>query len=230
MAKTLIELKDVSKVYDGATPFKALRNVNLEIRAGEFISIVGPSGSGKSTLLHLLGFLDRPSSGEILFEERRTSEMSEAQLARIRQREIGFVFQAFNLAPTLTVFKNVELPLIIQEMPGEERRKVVERHLALVGLSEKRDNLPSQLSGGEKQRVAIARALVTNPKIILADEPTGNLDSKSGGVVLDFISNLHKEKGITVIIVTHERHVADYTKRIIYIMDGRISKETLRKG
>ena len=225
----LYELARVSKVYESKPPFEALKSVSFRVKEGEFISIIGPSGSGKSTFLHLLGFLDKPTSGEIFFEGKKTSEMSEAQLARIRQKEIGFVFQAFNLAPTLTVFKNVELPLIIQGMPPAQRRQIVEKHLAVVGLSEKKNSLPSQLSGGEKQRVAIARALVTSPKVILADEPTGNLDSKSGKIVLNFIANLHEERGITVVLVTHDPYVATFAQRTIHIKDGMIEKETARR-
>ncbi|MEM3555522.1 MAG: ABC transporter ATP-binding protein [Candidatus Micrarchaeia archaeon] len=228
--KPLFELVKVSKVYDAKPPFEALKNISFKVKEGEFLSIIGPSGSGKSTFLHLLGFLDKPTSGEIFFEGAKTSEMSEGQLARIRQKDVGFVFQAFNLAPTLTVFKNVELPLIIQGMNVKERKELVEKHLAVVGLSDKKNNLPSQLSGGEKQRVAIARALVTNPKVILADEPTGNLDSKSGKAILDFIAKLHKERGITVILVTHDPYVATYAERTIYIKDGMIQKETKRKA
>jgi putative ABC transport system ATP-binding protein len=228
--KTVLKLVDVSKEYDGSTPFRALRDVSLEIEEGEFVSIVGPSGSGKSTLLHILGCLDKPSSGEMYLDGVKVSTLNDDALADIRCEKIGFVFQAFNLAPTLNVFKNVELPLIIQGMDEGERKKIVEKHLSLVGLSDKRNSLPSQLSGGEKQRLAIARALATSPKIILADEPTGNLDSKSGKTVLDFIADLHRERGITVILVTHDPNVAAYAERTIRIEDGGVKKETARAG
>jgi putative ABC transport system ATP-binding protein len=230
MSEFILEIDKATKEYvTGNTHFQALKGVSLKIRKGEFISIVGPSGSGKSTLLHLLGCLDVPTSGEVYLDGVPVSKMTESQLAEARNRTIGFVFQAFNLAPTLTVFKNVELPLIIREMGEAERAGIVEARLAGVGLSPKHDNKPSQLSGGERQRVAIARALANSPGMILADEPTGNLDSKSGKDVMDFLSRLWSEKKITVVIVTHEPVVAAYSERVIHLRDGQIEKETLQK-
>ena len=225
-AETVLKLEKVSKLYAGATPFLALDEVSLEIMKGELVSIIGPSGSGKSTLLHLLGCLDRPSSGEISIGGREISKMNDDAIADVRRDTIGFVFQSFNLAPTLSVFKNVELPLMISDMPKAERQKVVSRNLELVGLTEKSGNLPSQLSGGQKQRVAIARALANSPKIILADEPTGNLDSKSSKEIIDNMVRLCREEGITVIIVTHDPNIAERTDRMVRIMDGKIESDT----
>src|SRR5271157_1532516 len=230
MSENTIELVNATKDYvTGGVTFQALRGISLKIRKGEFVSIVGPSGSGKSTLLHLLGCLDVPTSGEVYLDGKPISKMSGDELAEDRNKKIGFVFQAFNLSSTLTVFRNVELPLIICEMEEEARAKIVDDRLAIVGLLPKRNNLPSQLSGGERQRAAIARAIANNPEMILADEPTGNLDSKSGKVVMDFLYNLWKEKGITIVIVTHEPVVAAYSERTIYIRDGKVEKETTQK-
>jgi putative ABC transport system ATP-binding protein len=230
MSEFILEIDKATKEYViGNARFQALRGVSLKIKKGEFVSIVGPSGSGKSTLLHLLGCLDVPTSGEVYLEGMPVSKMSEGQLAEARNKTIGFVFQAFNLAPTLTVFKNVELPLIIREMGEAERSSIVEARLAGVGLSSKHGNMPSQLSGGERQRVAIARALANSPIMILADEPTGNLDSQSGKDVMDFLSRLWFEKNITVVIVTHEPVVAAYSQRVIHLRDGQIESETLQK-
>jgi putative ABC transport system ATP-binding protein len=227
----MLELRDIVKEYRaGKTIFKALRGVNLGIDAGEFVSIMGPSGSGKSTMLHFLGFLDKPTSGEVLISGKAMSGMDRDGLAVIRNEKIGYVFQSFNLAPTLTVAKNVELPLILREMERSKREQKVREMLSLVRLLPKWDSLPSQLSGGEKQRVAIARALSTDPDIILADEPTGNLDSSSGKDVMDFIHSLWKDHGKTVVIVTHEPAVAAYAKRTILIRDGQIEKDVAQSG
>jgi len=230
MADFIVEIKDATKEYksDG-TSFQALKNISLKVKKGEFVSIVGPSGSGKSTLLHLLGCLDVPSSGEVYLDGMAISKMGADELAEARNRKIGFVFQAFNLSSTLTAAKNVELPLMISETDESERARLVDECLSIVGLLDKRGSKPSQLSGGERQRVAIARALVNNPEMILADEPTGNLDSKSGKDVMDFLTGLRKRKGITIIIVTHEPVVAAYSERTIHIRDGRIEKETTQK-
>ena len=226
MEKTVLKLHNVVKEYAmEKSTFQALRGVSLEIRRGEFVSIVGPSGSGKSTLLHMLGCLDTPTSGEIYLDGTQVSKMRDDELAAARNRTIGFVFQAFNLSPTLSVFKNVELPLIIRGMDEKERAKIAMSRLETVGLRSKAGNMPSQLSGGEKQRVAIARALATDPQIILADEPTGNLDSKSGQEVMDFIAGLWKHRKLTVIIVTHEPMVAAYAERKISIRDGKVEKD-----
>lgn len=222
----VLTLEGVSKLYDGATPFLALDDVSLKIHGGELLAIIGPSGSGKSTLLHLLGCLDRPTSGEIFVDGKAISKMSDDEVADVRRDTIGFVFQAFNLASTLTVFKNVELPLMIRGVPKAERTGIVERNLETVGLMDKRNSLPSQLSGGQKQRVAIARALANSPKIILADEPTGNLDSKSSSEVMDHIIGLCRNSGITVILVTHDPNIAGRTDRIVRIMDGKIESDT----
>jgi len=230
MKRGIVEVENVSKEYTTeGVRFQALRGVDLSIGRGQFVSIVGPSGSGKSTLLHLLGCLDVPTSGEIYLDGKLVSGMNQDELAQARNETIGFVFQAFNLAPTLSVAKNVELPLIISEMDDEKRDKKVRECLSIVGLSEKYKSQPSQLSGGERQRVAIARALANDPKMILADEPTGNLDSASGKAVMDFLSSLWKKKGITVIVVTHEPVVAAYSERMIYIRDGKIEKDVLQK-
>ncbi len=230
MGDSIIEIQDAVKEYDtDGTRFQALKGISLKIKKGSFVSIVGPSGSGKSTLLHLLGCLDVPTSGEVFLDGVAISGMSGDDLAAARNRKIGFVFQAFNLAPTLNVFKNVELPLMISEMDEEEREPIVKRCLSIVGLSAKVHNLPSQLSGGERQRVAIARAMANSPEMILADEPTGNLDSRSGKDVMDFLSGLWKDHGLTVVIVTHEPVVAAYSERTIHIRDGRVEKETTQK-
>jgi putative ABC transport system ATP-binding protein len=228
-SEPVLRFEKVSKIYDGATPFIALDDVDLEIHGGEFVAIVGPSGSGKSTMLHLLGCLDRPTRGEIFVDGAPISEMGDDQVADIRAGKIGFVFQAFNLAPTLTVFKNVELPLMIRNSRKNERAEIVRRNLAAVHLLDKEGSLPSQLSGGQKQRVAIARALANNPKIIMADEPTGNLDSVSSSEIMEYIIDLCKNFGITVILVTHDLRLAALADRIIHIKDGRIESDKRRR-
>lgn len=230
MKKTVLNLVDVSKEYDGSAPFRALCDLSLEIKEGEFVSIVGPSGSGKSTLLHLLGCLDKPTSGEMYLDGVKVSTLGDDALADIRRDKIGFVFQAFNLAPTLNVFQNVELPLMIREMNSGERKKIVDRLLELVGLQNKAQSMAPQLSGGEKQRVAVARALANDPSILLADEPTGNLDSKSGKDVMDLFARLWKEEGITVVLITHEPQVAAYGNRILYLRDGQIERDLPNKS
>lgn len=222
----VLRLEKVCKIYDGHTPFTALDDINLEIREGEMIAIVGPSGSGKSTMLHMLGCLDRPTSGEIFVDGKPLSKMGDDQIADIRRDTIGFVFQAFNLAPTLSVFKNVELPMMIGNMLKKEREVLVRRNLGAVHLLDKSSNMPSQLSGGEKQRVAIARALANNPKIIMADEPTGNLDSVSSSEIMEYILDLSRDSGITVILVTHDLKLAAEADRVIKIKDGRIESDT----
>ena len=215
-------LKNINKVYrsEGVT-FQALKNINLEIKEGEFIAITGPSGSGKSTLMHILGLLDRPSTGTYFLEGEDVAGLDEETLAALRNQSIGFVFQQFNLLNRTTALKNVALPLIYSGVDSEEREKRSKEMLEKVGLREKLNSLPNQLSGGQQQRVAIARALVTNPKIILADEPTGNLDSKSGQEIMGIFDQLHKE-GKTVILITHEISIAKHAKRIIKVSDGRI--------
>lgn len=224
--KPVIELKNVSKVYKmDEVEVTALRDVNLEIKEGEFVAVVGPSGSGKSTLLHLIGLLDKPTSGKIYLDGIETSKLNDKQLARLRGRKIGFVFQFFNLYPTLTALENVELPMMIAERNKKESEKNAMELLKKVGLEKRAYHLPSQLSGGERQRVAIARALANDPALILADEPTGNLDSKSGEEIMKIFDKLQEEEGKTIVMVTHEMNIAKYAERIIYLKDGKIIKE-----
>lgn len=223
---TLLKISNVSKNYkmDGVT-FQALDTVSLSIYKGEFVAIMGPSGSGKSTLMHIIGCLDRPTNGNVSIEDRNIVSASDKELAEIRNTHIGFVFQQFNLLRKTSSLANVELPLIYAKVSPYERRKRATMMLAEVGLSEKMANFPSQLSGGQQQRVAIARALVTNPSIILADEPTGNLDSKSGKDVMNIFEDLHA-KGSTIVLVTHDEDVGKYAKRIVRIADGKIVSDS----
>jgi putative ABC transport system ATP-binding protein len=222
MSAPLLKLVNVSKIYQmGDTSVKALQQASLEIKEGEFAAIMGPSGSGKSTLMHLAGCLDSPTSGKVYLKGKDISHLSEAELARIRNKEIGFVFQTFNLIPRVPAVENVALPLVYAGLPHEERLKKAKEALKRVGLEERVDHLPNQLSGGEQQRVAIARALVTKPTIIFADEPTGNLDTKTGEEIMKFLTELN-QKGHTIIVVTHEQEIADFTKRIIKIRDGKV--------
>jgi putative ABC transport system ATP-binding protein len=226
----LLKMEGVTKVYDGEVPFLALKGIDLEIGRGENLSIIGPSGSGKSTLLHLLGCLDKPTEGKYLVDGRDVRDMSDDELAEARQKMIGFVFQAFNLAPTLSVFQNVELPLVIAGVDKKERKRIVDSSLEAVGLTDKANNLPSQLSGGQKQRVAVARSLVNEPPILLADEPTGNLDTKTGQEVIKFILDVCKKRGVTAIFVTHDSKIADHTGRVVNIIDGKIEYDRVKKG
>jgi putative ABC transport system ATP-binding protein len=221
----IIKVVDLVKIYtlDGVE-IRALQGVSFEVKEKEFVSIMGASGSGKSTLLHLLGCLDRPTSGKVILEGKDTSELSEGELAKLRNEKVGFVFQAFNLLPRSNALRNVELPLIYRGVSRKERRRRAEEALEAVGLKERMHHLPSQLSGGEQQRVAIARALVADPVIILADEPTGNLDSASGKEILKILQKLNKE-GRTIILVTHEDYVARHAHRIIRLRDGKIVGE-----
>jgi putative ABC transport system ATP-binding protein len=217
----MIRLRELSKIYragDVAVP--ALVDINLDIDQGEFVSIVGASGSGKSTLMNILGCLDRPTRGTYELEGRNVGRLSDRQLARVRSRRIGFVFQSFNLLPRLSAIAQVELPLIYRG--SSNRRRAAARALADVGLRDRAHHKPTQLSGGQQQRVAIARALVTNPAIILADEPTGALDTKTTQDIVDTFVRLNRERGITVIFVTHEPDVAAFTKRMITLRDGRV--------
>lgn len=221
----MIEVKDLQKEYAEAdTTFLALKGVTFTIEKGEFVSIMGPSGSGKSTLLHILSFLDRPTGGSYKFLGKGISEMNDRDLARVRNKDMGFVFQAFNLLQRLTVYDNVEIPLLYSDIPASQRAKRVKEAVASVGLEEKLYVEAGKLSGGQKQRVAIARALVANPDVIFADEPTGNLDSKSGLQVMEILDNLNK-KGHTVILVTHETQTAEFAKRIIRIKDGVVESD-----
>ncbi len=223
-SRTIIELKNVSKIYRmGEVEVHALRGVSMKVRRGEFVSIMGPSGSGKSTLMDMIGCLNVPTSGTVFLEGHDISELRESGLARIRGSKIGFIFQFFNLYPSLTVTENVSLPMRIHNYSEKEVRNRVSGLLKMVGLENRHEHLPSQLSGGEIQRVAIARALSTNPSIILADEPTGNVDTKTAGEIMDFFEKLHKE-GETIVMVTHEEDVAKYARRIVNLRDGRIIK------
>ena len=223
--KPLIKLIDVWKIYQmGEVEFAALKGINLEIYEGEFLVVLGPSGSGKSTLMNLLGCLDLPSKGRISLNSRDISTLDESELAVIRGQMIGFIFQSFNLIPTLNTQENVLLPLEFQEEDEKIARKKAAYLLEIVGLSKKKQNLPNQLSGGQRQRVAIARSLSVNPPVILADEPTGNLDSKTGDYILDFLDNLNKNEGKTIIIVTHDLDIVRYATRVVHIRDGVIEK------
>ncbi len=220
--KDVLELGNVYKIYkSGEEKVYALRDFSLKVKEGEFIAILGPSGSGKSTFLHIAGLLDKPTKGEVILEGKNTKEMDDDEMSEFRGRKIGFVFQAFNLIPHLTAYENVMLPVLILE--GKGREKKAEELFKKLGMEKRKNHLPSQLSGGQKQRVAIMRALIMNPSIILADEPTGNLDSKSGEEVIKILEGLNKE-GKTIIVVTHDVSVAKKAKKIIYIKDGGIEK------
>jgi len=217
----VIRLRGITKVYRaGDVPVPALQGIDLDIERGEFLAIIGPSGSGKSTLMHILGCLDRPSRGTYELEGHDVRRMSDAQLARVRSRRIGFVFQSYNLLSRLPAIAQVELPLIYRG--ANHRRKLAMRALAEVGLLDRARHRPTQLSGGEQQRVAIARALVTNPALILADEPTGALDTRSTADLMETFVQLNNERGITIVLVTHELEVAAYTRRVVQMRDGRI--------
>jgi len=224
MAK-IVEAVELKKTYMlGKVPVEALRGVNLKVEEGEFLSVLGPSGSGKSTLLNLIGALDKPTSGKLLIENVDISTLNDGQLADLR-RKIGFVFQFFNLIPRFTARQNVELPMAIAGLSGEERRKRAEELLETVGLRERMNHKPTELSGGEQQRVAIARALANNPHFLLMDEPTGNLDSKNAYEIIQLIKRLNKEKGVTTIIVTHDQRLAGEAKRTVHMLDGLIVKD-----
>lgn len=225
-AMKLIKLSGINKVYQltEELTFQALKDVNLEIDKGEYVAIVGPSGSGKSTIMNILGLLDQPSSGTYELDGHNTSNLKENHLAELRNKKIGFVFQSFNLLPRTSAVDNVALPLIYAGIPQDERIRRAKKALDSVGLSDKYNSHPNQLSGGQQQRVAIARALVTNPEIILADEPTGNLDSKSGVEVMKILQDLYKD-GRTIILITHDGVTAQHAKRVIKVKDGEITNE-----
>ena len=225
MAVPVVEFKRVSRIYglvdsNGEGVVKAIDNISFAVRPGEFVAITGPSGSGKSTLLHLIGLLDRPTSGTVFIDGVDTSKLKDVQLAKLRNQKIGFVFQQFNLLRRTPAGRNVELPLVYAGMAGYQRQELAKQMLVKVGLGDRLHHLPSQLSGGQQQRVAIARALVTNPSLLLADEPTGNLDSKSGEEIMNIFAPLHKEGG-TIILVTHEANVAKRARRSLVMRDGR---------
>ena len=225
MGRTLIELTDLWKIYQmGEVEFAALKGVNLEIDKGEFVAVIGPSGSGKSTMMNLIGCLDLPSRGMIRLDTEDISKLGESDLAQIRGKKIGFIFQQFNLIPTLSVLENVMLPLEFQEVATSVAQQRGLYLLEMVGLNDRVHHLPSQLSGGERQRVAIARSLAVDPDIILADEPTGNLDSKTGKYILDFLNELHTNEGKTIIIVTHDLNLVKYAEKVVHIKDGEIEK------
>ncbi len=225
--KAIVELRDVVKDYGAGSEAEALRvlhGVTLSVARGEFVSIMGASGSGKSTLLHLIGCLDKPTQGSVSIDGVNASTLSSDELAELRTSKIGFVFQAFNLLPALTAFQNVELSMTIAEKDKAFRRERTERLLKQVGLGERATHRPNELSGGEKQRLAIARALTNEPALLLMDEPTGNLDSRAGAEVMGFVRKLWREEGLTVIVVTHERGIAEHAHRIIHVKDGLISE------
>jgi len=226
----MVELKDVWKIYRlGSIEYPALRGVSLSINRGSFVSIVGPSGSGKTTMLHLIGALDKPSRGEIYVNGIPISRLSENKLAEFRNKTIGFVFQQYNLIPYLSAIENVEMPMMVSGVSLAERRKRAKWLLEQLGLGDKIWKRPSELSGGEQQRVAIARALANNPKLILADEPTGNLDSRNARIVVDLLKRINSEMGVTIVVVTHNMEVAAETERIIYLRDGVVVKEEVRR-
>jgi putative ABC transport system ATP-binding protein len=223
MTNPIILLKDVWKIYRmGNVEVPASRGLNLSINHGEFVAIQGPSGSGKSTAMNMIGALDYPTRGHIYLEGHDISTLSESELAQLRGKKIGFVFQQFNLIPTLTASENVSLPMMFQGIDSGERNKRAEELLTLMGLSQRINHRPSELSGGEQQRVAIARALSNNPEVILADEPTGNLDSKAGQSILQLFTELHEEQKKTIIMITHDEKLAKYADRVEYIRDGMI--------
>jgi putative ABC transport system ATP-binding protein len=224
----MIRTENLTKTYQmGITEVHALQGVSIDIRRNEYVAIMGPSGSGKSTLMNLIGCLDTPTSGRYWLNEKLVSELNDDELARIRNKEIGFVFQTFNLLPRATALHNVELPLVYSGVPAKDRIERARKSLELVELADRINHKPSELSGGQRQRVALARALVNNPSIILADEPTGNLDSQTGVEIMKLFGRLHSH-GNTIILVTHDRDVAAYARRVISIRDGRIASDESR--
>lgn len=225
MRKSVIKLENVWKIYKmGNVEVNALQGLNLEVKESEFIAIMGPSGSGKSTAVNMIGCLDVPSKGKILLDNHDISKLSESELAQIRGKKIGFIFQQFNLIPTLTALENIMLPMIFQGVNEEERIERATQLLELVELGDRIHHKPTELSGGQQQRVAIARALANKPEVIIADEPTGNLDSKTGTIVLDFLRKLHKHENKTIVMVTHDANLSRVAERIELLKDGRIVK------
>lgn len=224
-SKPIIELKDVWKTYTmGDQHVHALRGLSLQVRKGEFLAVMGASGSGKSTALNHIGALDIPTKGRVYLDGIDISTLRESELAQIRAKKIGFIFQQFNLIPTLTAHENVTLPLTFQDLPVEERNKRADELLDMVGLGERKHHRPNELSGGQQQRVAIARALATQPEVILADEPTGNLDTKTGDTVMDFLKKLHKDEKRTIIMVTHDEETAQHADRVEVLRDGTLQE------
>ena len=223
MPEPIVQIRDLSKVYgSGEIEVRALDHVSLDIAAGEFLALMGPSGSGKSTLLHIMAGIDRPTSGQCLVQGTNVAELSETELADWRNAHVGFVFQTFNLIPVLTAFENVELPLLLTSLSAAERREHVTAALELVGLADRMKHLPRQLSGGQEQRVAIARAIVTDPTLLVADEPTGNLDAHAAAEVLGLLQRLNREAGKTVIVVTHDPKAAAYARRTVHLEKGEL--------
>ncbi|OGM90167.1 macrolide ABC transporter ATP-binding protein [Candidatus Wolfebacteria bacterium RBG_13_41_7] len=223
----LIEAKNVIKSYSGdSVETPALRGVSFDIKEGEFVTIMGPSGSGKSTLLHILGFLDEQTEGEYFFDGKAITDYSSEELAHVRNKKMGFIFQSFNLLPRTTVFENVKLPLYYSRVKESSWENLASKAIEMVGLSHRAHHLTSQLSGGEQQRAAIARALVNSPQVIFADEPTGNLDSKSGGQIMEFLEKLNS-MGHTIVLITHETYTAEYSQRIIRLKDGEIESDKI---
>ena len=219
----MIKLENITKVYPmGKRELTVLKGININIKKGELVAIMGPSGSGKSTVLNLMGCLDKPTSGSYFLDDKEVSQLSSGELARVRGQKIGFIFQTFNLLPRISALANVELGM--RYVGGSDREKAIEA-LKKVGLADRITHRPTEMSGGEQQRVAIARALVKNPPLLLADEPTGNLDSRSGAAVIDILTTLHAEQGITLVMITHDYNIAHHCQRIINIKDGQIVKE-----
>jgi len=227
--KPLIKLSDITKTYfSPGGNYQALKGINLSVDPGEFVAIMGPSGSGKSTIMNIIGALDTPTTGTYKLKNKNISNYTPDQLSEIRNKEIGFIFQSFNLLPRTTVLANVEKPMVYADIPSVERKRRAMEVLKLVGLESKADNLSNHISGGQIQRVAVARALIMNPSILLADEPTGNLDSKTAYEIMDFISDLNS-RGNTVILITHEDDIAEYAKRIVRLKDGLVESDTTNK-
>lgn len=227
--KSVIKLVNVWKTYKmGEVEVHALRGMNFEVKKGEFVAIMGPSGSGKSTAVNMVGVLDVPTKGDIYLENKNIAHLSESNLAQIRGKKIGFIFQQFNLIPSLTAKRNITLPMIFQDTSYKKRTQRAEKLLRMVQLGERMNHRPTEMSGGQQQRVAIARALANDPDVILADEPTGNLDSKTGRLVMDFLCEMHKKEKKTIIMVTHDANLAKFAERVAYLKDGVIIKDLRR--